>query len=48
MSESDIKKGAGFHHITTEQKLYSELKNHQTKCRDLKDDIDRLLKLTFE
>lgn len=48
MSEDDKRIGAGFHHITTEEKLYSELKGHQTKCRDLKDDIDRLLKLTFQ
>jgi hypothetical protein len=47
MSQRDKSIGAGFHHITTKEKLYGELQNHQKISRDLSEDIDNFLKLTF-
>lgn len=48
MSKRDKSVGAGFHHITNEENLYQELKNHQKISRDLSEDINRYLSLTFD
>lgn len=47
ISEHDKRIGSGFHHMTTEGEQYKQLKNHQKKSKDLKEDIDRYLRLTF-
>lgn len=47
LSKSDISGGAGVQHLWDENKQIEELRKHQQYSRDLSEDIERYLKITF-